>query len=76
LGEEISEIENIIDNSAETRLEHDGEEQLPPASEEVGKTVKRLNNCRTAGADNIPCELFKKGNELLIRMHAVTTNVW
>lgn len=75
-GEEISEIENTIQYSAETRLEHD-EEQLPPANEEVEKAVKRLNNSRNAGPDNIPGELFEKGGkELLNRMHAVTTNVW
>jgi hypothetical protein len=45
--------------------------------EEDEKAIKRLNNNRTPGPDNRPCELFKKGGkELLNIMLAVMTNVW
>jgi hypothetical protein len=79
LGDEISEIEKRIEDSSETRLEHENkDEQHPPTMEEIEKDTKRLNNNRTPGMDNIRGELFKKGGkELLVlkRMHAGMTNV-
>ncbi|XP_055533253.1 uncharacterized protein LOC129723146 isoform X2 [Wyeomyia smithii] len=58
-------------------IENDGQAVEPPSIDEVKKAVKELRNCKAAGKDGIPAELFKVGSEQLYRaIHRIMLRVW
>jgi len=53
------------------------EENSAPTVEEVEMAVQKLKNCKPPGTDNIPAELFKYGeNELVKRLHTIIKDIW
>ncbi|XP_055549187.1 uncharacterized protein LOC129732371 [Wyeomyia smithii] len=58
-------------------IENDGQAVDPLSMDEVKKAVKELRNCKAAGKDGIPAELFKVGSEQLYRaIHRIMLRVW
>jgi hypothetical protein len=53
------------------------EEVPPPTYHEVARIIDKLKACKSAGSDNIPAELIKKGGiELKQRIHKLITKIW
>ncbi|XP_058064632.1 uncharacterized protein LOC131214270, partial [Anopheles bellator] len=68
---------NSGDERSSLVIENDGKAVDPPSMDEVKKAVKELKNCKAAGKDGIPAELFKVGSEkLLCALHRLMLKVW
>ncbi|XP_073832850.1 uncharacterized protein [Musca autumnalis] len=58
------------------RIPEDGIASIPPGQDEVKTAINRLNN-KAAGDVDLPAELFKTGDDDLIRsMHQVVSTIW
>ena len=57
----------------------DTEEELeeePPDILYIEMAVQSMNNNKSAGIDNIPTELYKKGGLLLNKIHILSKGIW
>ena len=50
---------------------------VPPSRDEVARAIKQLKNCKAAGPDGVPAEIYKYGGQVMVTiLHDLYLTCW